>query len=54
MIKPYANDFIPKAFDSKLPQLLTSLYSPEALHQDYLSLLTQCETPYHIIKVYHI
>ena len=54
VIKPYADDFIPKAFDSKLPQLLTSLYSPEALHLDYLSLLTQCETAYHTIKVYHI
>ena len=51
VIKPYADDFIPKAFDSKLPQLITSLYSSEALHQDYPTILTQCETAFHTIKV---
>ena len=39
--KPYADDFNPKAFYSKLPQLLTSFCSSEALHQGYLTIFTQ-------------
>ena len=39
--KPYADDFNPKAFNFKLPQLLTSFYSSEVLYQGYLTIFTQ-------------
>ena len=45
---------MPKVFDCKLPQLLTSLYSPEALHYDYLTLLNECEAAFLTIKVLNI
>ena len=49
---PFAEQFVPRACDSSLPHSLSSLYSPNALHLDYLSLLQECEMVFSTIKVY--
>ena len=49
--QPYAKEFIPKLCTSTLPMPLTELYSQEALHMDYLSLLDTCESTFQSIKV---
>ena len=49
--QPYAQEFIPKCVGSTLPLPMMELYNPEALHMDYLSLLTACESTFDTIRV---
>ncbi len=51
IVKPYAEQFIPRLNHTSLPSPMMDLYNPELLHVDYLSLLNECEARFECLKV---
>jgi hypothetical protein len=51
VIPPYSNEFIPKYSTGLFPKPITELYNPDMLHENYVTLIKECEKLFNSVKI---